>query len=100
MNGREGCVKMQAFCQCRGKGKDSGLAERGGVGISTVRSPRVVMPTDSSALHPSSGSPKPRRFEDQVRDACRIRHYSMRTEEAYWMWTRRFILFHGKSHPR
>ncbi len=35
-----------------------------------------------------------------MRDACRIRHYSMRTEEAYWSWTRRFILFHGKRHPR
>ena len=36
---------------------------------------------------------------DQVRDAIRIRHYSVRTEEAYVSWIKRFILFHGKRHP-
>jgi integron integrase len=29
-----------------------------------------------------------------------VRHYSRRTEEAYLGWIRRFILFHGKRHPR
>lgn len=36
---------------------------------------------------------------DRLRAAVRARHYSRRTEEAYVMWTRRFILFHGKRHP-
>ncbi|MGH8056403.1 MAG: phage integrase N-terminal SAM-like domain-containing protein [Candidatus Entotheonellia bacterium] len=36
---------------------------------------------------------------DQVRDAIRVRHYSMRMEEAYVSWIKRFILFHGKRHP-
>jgi integron integrase len=36
---------------------------------------------------------------DQVRDAVRVRHYSLRTEQAYVDWIRRFILFHGKRHP-
>ena len=31
---------------------------------------------------------------DQVRDAIRVKHYSMRTEEAYVHWIKRFILFH------
>src|SRR5687767_12118798 len=31
--------------------------------------------------------------------AIRLRHYSVRTEEAYVMWIRRYILFHGKKHP-
>ncbi len=35
----------------------------------------------------------------QVRDALRLRHYSLRTEEAYLQWIRRFILFHEKRHP-
>ena len=26
-------------------------------------------------------------------------HYSIRTEDAYVLWARRFILFHGKRHP-
>jgi len=29
-----------------------------------------------------------------------VRHYSLRTEETYVGWVRRFILFHGKRHPR
>ena len=37
---------------------------------------------------------------DQVRDAIRLRHYSIRTEKAYVDWCRRFILFHKKRHPR
>ncbi len=28
-----------------------------------------------------------------------MRHYSLRTEESYVAWIRRFILFHGKRHP-
>jgi len=36
---------------------------------------------------------------DQVREAIRMRHYSLRTEEAYVSWIKRFILFHGKRHP-
>ncbi|BCO33177.1 integron integrase [Thiohalobacter sp. COW1] len=38
-------------------------------------------------------------FLNQVRDAIRTRHYSIRTEEAYLGWIRQFILFHGKRHP-
>jgi integron integrase len=44
--------------------------------------------------------PPPRRLLDQLRDALRTRHYSLRTEEAYVRWARRFILFHGKRHPK
>jgi Phage integrase, N-terminal SAM-like domain len=36
---------------------------------------------------------------DQVREAIRMRHYSRRTEEAYVVWIRRYIVFHGKRHP-
>jgi site-specific recombinase XerD len=35
-----------------------------------------------------------------VRDAVRRRHYSLRTEETYVHWIRRFIYFSGKRHPR
>ena len=45
------------------------------------------------------GAPQPRRLLDRVRDAIRARHYSLRTEEAYVGWIRRYILFHGKRHP-
>jgi integron integrase len=36
---------------------------------------------------------------DQVRDAVRVRHYSIRTEEAYIRWIREYILFCDKCHP-
>jgi integron integrase len=38
-------------------------------------------------------------FLRSVREAIRKRHFSIRTEEAYVHWTKRFILFHGKRHP-
>lgn len=37
---------------------------------------------------------------EQVRAAIRLRHYSIRTEEAYLRTIRRFILYHKKRHPR
>lgn len=37
---------------------------------------------------------------DQMRLAMRLRHMSLRTEQAYVGWTRRFILFHQKRHPQ
>ncbi len=37
---------------------------------------------------------------DRLRTHLRTRHYSIRTEEAYIDWARRFILFHGKRHPQ
>lgn len=37
---------------------------------------------------------------DQVRIAIRLRHYSIRTEHSYVDWTKRFILFHNKKHPK
>jgi len=36
---------------------------------------------------------------DQVHSTIRLKHYSLRTEEAYWNWIKRFILFHNKRHP-
>ena len=43
--------------------------------------------------------PAPARLLDRVRDKIRLRHYSIRTEQAYVDWIRRFILYHGKQHP-
>lgn len=40
------------------------------------------------------------RLLDQVREVIRIKHYSIRTEQAYLQWIKRYILFHGKRHPK
>ena len=39
------------------------------------------------------------RLLDQVRDQIRLKHYSLRTEQSYCDWVKRFILFHGNRHP-
>ena len=39
------------------------------------------------------------RLLDRVRNKIRVKHYSIRTEQAYVDWIRRFILYHGKRHP-
>ena len=44
-------------------------------------------------------SSKPPRLLDQMREALRLRHYSLRTEQAYTHWTKRYIYLHGKRHP-
>lgn len=46
-------------------------------------------------LPPEDTSP----FLRSVRGVIRLRHLSIRTEEAYVGWIKRFILFHGKRHP-
>jgi integron integrase len=45
----------------------------------------------------AAASPK---LLDQLRARIRVKHYSIRTEDQYAFWVRRFILFHGKRHPR
>lgn len=36
---------------------------------------------------------------DQVREVIRLKHFSIRTEETYVHWIKRFIIFHKKRHP-
>ncbi|MGA8148619.1 MAG: phage integrase N-terminal SAM-like domain-containing protein [Gallionellaceae bacterium] len=40
------------------------------------------------------------KFLDEVKGRLRFKHYSLRTEQAYVGWIRRFILFHRKRHPQ
>jgi integron integrase len=37
---------------------------------------------------------------DAVRAAIRVRGFSIRTETAYVDWIKRYVVFHGKRHPR
>ena len=45
-------------------------------------------------------SPAPTTLLEAVRQAIRVRHYSFRTERSYVHWIRRFVVFHGRRHPR
>ena len=40
------------------------------------------------------------RLLEQVRGRIRFKHYSIRTEQAYLDWIKRFIRHFGKRHPR
>jgi integron integrase len=44
-------------------------------------------------------SRQPKKLLDRVRDVMRLKHYSIRTEDTYVDWIKRFILFHDKRHP-
>jgi integron integrase len=42
---------------------------------------------------------KPARLEDRIREACRVRHYSISTEKIYVAWYKRFVRWAGLKHP-
>ena len=48
---------------------------------------------------PTTAAPPPKLL-DQVRAKVRLKHYSIRTETQYVHWVKRFIVFHGKRHPK
>jgi site-specific recombinase XerD len=50
--------------------------------------------------HKPPSPPQGKKLLDQVRDSLRVKHYSYRTEQTYVEWIKRFILFHGKRHPK
>ena len=54
--------------------------------------PEIAEPVEKSA-------PNPPKLLDQVRDRLRLKHYSLRTEQAYVSWIIRYIIFHNKRHP-
>src|SRR6266511_5857467 len=47
----------------------------------------------------STMAQRPKKLLDQVRDAIRLKHYSIRTEESYVTWLKWYIFFHNKRRP-
>ena len=45
-------------------------------------------------------SPHPPKLLEQVVARLRVKHYSLRTEQVYVDWIKRFVWFHGKRHPK
>jgi integron integrase len=54
---------------------------------------------DSQAEPAAPPAPPTPRLIERVRARIRFMHYSLRTEQAYIDWVRRFIFFHGRRHP-
>jgi integron integrase len=55
---------------------------------------------ESEGVNKSSMLQPVPRLIDEVRRRLRLKHYSLRTEQAYVGWIRRFIIASGKRHPR
>jgi hypothetical protein len=53
----------------------------------------MTLPSSDS----TSRSPK---LLDQLRDCIRLKHYSIRTEQAYVQWAKRYLIFLGMRHPK
>lgn len=54
------------------------------------------------AVQPVITTPPPAkaaRLEDRIREACRVRHYSLSTERTYVGWYKRFVRYSGLKHP-
>jgi integron integrase len=59
---------------------------------------RDKMATMAQMVAAAAAANKPKLL-DQVRNVIRRKHYSIRTEQAYIDWIKRFIIYHGKRHP-
>ncbi len=55
-----------------------------------------MLPDDAATFDSSSRAPK---LLEQLRGRIRVKHYSIRTEQAYVQWTKRYLFFHGMRHP-
>jgi len=55
---------------------------------------------NTPSLPEKTTSPPPPKLLDQVVAKIRFKHYSRRTELSYTHWIKRYILFHGKRHPK
>jgi integron integrase len=58
--------------------------------------PPLVLAATAPGRAPGAAKP---RLLDRVRGEIRARHYSLRTEDAYVAWIRRFLAFHRMRHP-
>ncbi len=54
----------------------------------------------ATSLPEQTTLPRPPKLLDQVIAKIRLKHYSSRTAQAYTHWIKRYILFHGKRHPK
>lgn len=43
---------------------------------------------------------KPKKLLEELRETIRLKHYSLKTEQTYVNWVKRYIFFHQKRHPK
>ena len=52
----------------------------------------ILSPTATAA---AKGEVQKPRLLDQLRERIRLKHYSLRTEQSYADWAKRYIFFHN-----
>ena len=68
--------------------------------IRSRKTTRINVVDEISASYTPLAAPPPApHMLDLVRARIRFKHYSLRTDQAYVDWIRRFIRFHGNRHP-
>jgi len=101
-------VPLSATKRRRVKGHEPGSAAAGSAPVTPAPDPTPGIASAAAigdrapaadTLPSEPASPHPPRLLAQLRHALRVRHYSIRTEQAYVEWVRRFIHFHDKRHP-
>jgi site-specific recombinase XerD len=60
----------------------------------------MLYPGNHAPLTNESSSNPPLGLLQAVRNRCRLKHYSLKTEKAYVYWIRRYIFENNKVHPR
>jgi integron integrase len=68
-------------------------------GFLTTHSRALALPLIPRESRHVISEPNPPKLLDRMRTMLRTKHYSIRTEDAYLQWAKRYILFHGKRHP-
>ncbi len=62
---------------------------------------KLNMETAKASIPREGFIPNPQlKLLDQVSEVMRFKHHSLRTEQAYRQWIKRFIFFQGKRHPK
>jgi integron integrase len=70
--------------------------------LTTQAPATAALITRRAGPHAGNGTPEPGErghLQHALVSAIRTRHYSRRTEQAYWHWVRQFVLWSGKRHP-
>lgn len=59
----------------------------------------AAAPITPAAVSPRTTADPLAALLDQAREALRVKHYAIRTEQAYVGWIKRFLRYHGNRHP-
>lgn len=96
----EGAVKLDSYPKTLHLPMARGVRVAIIEGVRHTADPAMKYHGEETLSKGGGGAGSPPRLFDEIRARLRLKHYSLRTEQAYLYWIRRFILANGKRHPR